>query len=78
MWHLPVPGLEPMSPVLAGGFFTTEPPGTSLSGFFLREYPEMFNLDTIWVYGYFVCFFVFIFDGLEPSVSKGNLFLSCE
>ena len=21
------PGIEPMSPVLAGGFFTTEPPG---------------------------------------------------
>ena len=25
--HLPDPGIEPMSPVLAGGFFTTEPPG---------------------------------------------------
>ena len=28
--HLPVPGIEPMSPsssVVAGGFFTTEPPG---------------------------------------------------
>ena len=24
---LPNPGIEPMSPVLAGGFFTTEPPG---------------------------------------------------
>ena len=24
---LPDPGVEPMSPVLAGGFFTTEPPG---------------------------------------------------
>ena len=22
------PGIEPMSPVLAGGFFTTEPPGS--------------------------------------------------
>ena len=22
------PGIEPMSPALAGGFFTTEPPGT--------------------------------------------------
>ena len=26
---LPDPGIEPLSPVLAGGFFTTEPPGTS-------------------------------------------------
>ena len=25
MWDLP--GIEPMSPALAGGFFTTEPPG---------------------------------------------------
>ena len=24
---LPNPGIEPMSPALAGGFFTTEPPG---------------------------------------------------
>ena len=24
---LPYPGIEPMSPVLAGRFFTTEPPG---------------------------------------------------
>ena len=27
---LPHPGLEPTSPALAGGFFTTEPPGTPL------------------------------------------------
>ena len=24
---LPNPGMEPLSPALAGGFFTTEPPG---------------------------------------------------
>jgi len=27
---LPDPGIEPMSPALAGGFFTTEPPGKLL------------------------------------------------
>jgi len=27
MWDLPGSGIEPMSPALAGGFFTTEPPG---------------------------------------------------
>ena len=27
MWDLPGLGIEPMSPALAGGFFTTEPPG---------------------------------------------------
>ena len=26
MWDLPGPGLEPESPALAGGFFTTAPP----------------------------------------------------
>ena len=26
-WNLPGPGIEPMSPALVGGFFTTEPPG---------------------------------------------------
>ena len=28
MGDLPRPGIEPPSPALAGGFFTTEPPGT--------------------------------------------------
>ena len=28
---LPDPGIEPESPVLAGGFFTTEPPGKPTS-----------------------------------------------
>ena len=27
MWHLPRPGLEPVSPALAGRFSTTAPPG---------------------------------------------------
>ena len=27
---LPNPGIQPVSPVLAGGFFTTEPPGKPL------------------------------------------------
>ena len=28
MWDLPRPGMEPVSSALAGGFFTTEPPGS--------------------------------------------------
>ena len=27
IWDLPTPGIKPMSPALASGFFTTEPPG---------------------------------------------------
>ena len=30
MWDLPGPGLEPVSPALAGGFLTTAPPGEPL------------------------------------------------
>ena len=29
MWGLPRPGVGPLSPVLAGGFFIPEPPGKS-------------------------------------------------
>ena len=32
MWDLPGPGIEPMSPALAGRFFTTEPPGKPSPG----------------------------------------------
>ena len=33
MWDLPRPGLEPVSPALAGGFLTTAPPGKSFLHF---------------------------------------------
>ena len=34
MWDLPRPGLEPMSPALAGGFLTTAPPGKPTLNFY--------------------------------------------
>ena len=34
MWDLPRPGLEPVSPALAGGFSTTAPPGKPLIQFY--------------------------------------------
>ena len=39
MWDLPGPGLEPMSPSLAGRFSTTAPPGKSLI-YFLSLLPS--------------------------------------
>ena len=36
MWDLPGPGLEPLSPALAGGFLTTAPPGKSLNTYPLK------------------------------------------
>ena len=38
MWVLPGPGLEPVSPALAGGFLTTAPPGKSQE----LEFTEIF------------------------------------
>ena len=35
MWDLPRPGLEPVSPALAGRFLTTAPPGKPLDQCFL-------------------------------------------
>ena len=39
LWNLPGPGIEPMSPALAGRFLTTGPPGKS----YLRYLKEGFN-----------------------------------
>ena len=33
LWDLLISGIKPMSPALAGGFFTTEPPGKPHKGF---------------------------------------------
>ena len=38
MWDLPRPGLEPVSPPLAGRLSTTAPPGKSQEVRFLRDY----------------------------------------
>ena len=39
MWDLPRPGLEPVSPALAGGFSTTAPPGKppDIITFYLKQ-----------------------------------------
>ena len=37
MWDPPRPGLEPVSPALAGGFSTTAPPGKPPTGEFLKR-----------------------------------------
>ena len=33
MWDLPRSEIEPVSPALTGGFFTTEPPGAGFGGY---------------------------------------------
>ena len=43
MWDPPGPGIEPVSPALAGGFLTTGPPGKSLS----LPFKESWELDSV-------------------------------
>ena len=50
MWDLPRPGLEPVSPALAGRFSTTAPPGKPLFSFFLKR----FNFIYFWLLWVFV------------------------
>ena len=45
MWDLPRPGLEPVSPALAGGFSTTAPQGKPWSFFFFNIYWSMVDLQ---------------------------------
>ena len=40
MWDLPGPGIEPVSPAWAGGFFTAEPLGM----------PQLWELGCIWLF----------------------------
>ena len=44
MWDLPRSGIKPVSPTLASGFFTSEPPGKPLKlllqNWFLVSYPQ--------------------------------------
>ena len=40
MWDLPRPGLEPVSPELAGRFSTTAPPGKPLLFYIILDTPE--------------------------------------
>ena len=47
MWHPLRLGIKPMSPALAGGFFTTEPPW-KLPDFKTKSYHVTFLLKTLW------------------------------
>ena len=44
MWDLPGPGLETVSPALAGGFLTTAPPGKPSSFYFFEGPSNMMEV----------------------------------
>ena len=50
MWDLPGPGLEPVSPALAGGFLTAAPPGKLMSLFFFETLaPSRGSMNICWI-----------------------------
>ena len=51
MWDLPGLGIKPESPVLAGGFFTTEPPGRSFLSSSFEGEAQDFAASARWTEG---------------------------
>ena len=50
-WDLPGPGLEPVSPALAGGFLTTAPPGKLIFFFLIFSHYFYFTFYFFQLYG---------------------------
>ena len=68
MWDLPRPGLEPVSPALAGRFSTTAPPGKPGIAILKVESDPMFFPPPIFLLGLWII-----------QIIKGsNIFLHCE
>ena len=64
MWDLPRPGLEPVSPALAGRFSTTVPPGKPKKAFLKRVFSYVLSHTT-----------EVVFSGLLKSLSLRDSFL---
>jgi len=83
MWNLPGPGIEPMSPTLAGGFLTTTPPGKSsaLNSFLLHFFCYDSGPYIVSLYGvhWLSIFLSFSFDSsiwmLSTNLSSNTLIL---
>ena len=76
MWNSPGPGIETVSPALAGRFFTTEPAGRPL-GFYLCEFffiviNNSVSLLLIKAYSDFV----FFLESVSMLCLSGNLSVS--
>ena len=85
MWDLPGPGLEPVSPALAGRFLTTVPPGKShLLNLLMEVIPSLISLSflniflkslyckTSFIWSEFLFWFLIWDFGLEVSVGVGG------
>ena len=82
MWDLPRPGLEPISPALAGGFLTTAPPGKFyISSFIchhrLVEEASLALYLIIYLFIYWLCWVFVAACGLSlVAVSEGYSFVT--
>ena len=62
MWELPGPGLESLSPALAGRFLTTAPPGKPWGFFHVVSISGLFLFITEWYqYIVFINYFIYLF-----------------
>ena len=68
MWDLPGPGIEPVSPALAGGFLTTVPPGKSLSSISYLTIIHWTNKQFFFFFTFFFFNFNFIFGCVGSSL----------
>ena len=64
MWDLPGPGIEPVSPALAGGFLTTAPPGKS-------------QLDSLKKFFFKLIYFIYLFLAALGLRCCARAFSSC-
>ena len=74
MWDSPGPGIETVSPALAGRFFTTEPAGRPL-GFYLCEFfLLLLIIQSLLIKAY--SDFVFFLESVSMLCLSGNLSVS--
>ena len=66
MWGLPRPGIEPMSPALAGRFFTIEPPREGPKH--LIFFSNFLNFVCVSLQKYFMDLLQYIYLSLSPII----------
>ena len=77
MWDLPRPGLEPVSPALAGRLSTTAPPGKPFASFFIHKTKGFFVFIYLFIY-FRLCWVFVSARGLSLVVaSRGHSSSRC-